>query len=104
MNYRSTSDLLSYTQGSSPYTSMANQPFYTYSKHMFFGAQASREVLLKCFTLLSKNQGFHLLMLGYQGNPSSLKTQLHLHDQSWKLYYHCLFNTHQSLQEHSLIS
>lgn len=34
-------------------------------------------------------------MLGYQGNPSSLKTQLHLHDQSWKLYYHyaCLIYT-----------
>lgn len=34
-------------------------------------------------------------MLGYQGNPSSLKTQLHLHDQSWTLYYHyaCLIYT-----------
>lgn len=54
MNYRSTSDLLSYTQGSAPYIRMADQPLHTYSKHMFFSAQASREVLLKCFTLLSK--------------------------------------------------
>lgn len=43
-------------------------------------------------------------MLGYQGNPSSLKTQLHLHDQSRKLYYHyaCLIYTPVTSRTHPL--